>query len=416
MSTYPHVHYPLKTDKRYGTILFIPGEGVGLGDQFLLLPLIQALQYRFPSSEVVLLTDHVDFWKLKTDCFRGKFYSLTRNTFTNCQFRLCEKDLLLAGHIPNYLDLLRHTGDTVFSEGTDLATYTAYFRTGDLQSRIALAALASVSHEEERFKALFVDAGIISDEEMKVYSAFSPTVVLVSSSRPPSILIHPTTAEPQKNWPIQFWSVLVAKLSASGATVSVSAGRTVSDSFVARKIVDACPSATLLPQMPLGDFLSCLRLNDFVVAGDTFVQHAVAHFANAVSISLYRTTDPLRYCPCSPNCFYLGPDGLTPNDAYDAVQSAIALVGRDCVASPKLYAEYERFEKALTSYNYAAALRAFETMTSFIATRDQTLYFGGPDTALVPRLIGQRSLNFDRFNTTAPGRFLHRYLNQIELH
>ncbi len=334
-TAWPTRPYPVSTIRTPERILFSHGCGVGLGDQFLCLPLVRALRQRFPSAQITVLTNYPEFWEARVDDQVSVVSRADQDAFSLLELSRIGFDLVLAGYHPGCLSACAGLGTTVvFCAGRDLSSFRCFITENKRTFEVPLKSCKGSLIECARFLGLFADIGVIPSDPAQrtrlLYDLSDQPQLMVCGLPESQILIHPSSAKPHKEWPIQNWVDLAKRLLRLGAHVSVSSGRTSRDRQVAMSVQEGVPSVELLEQMPLEPFLQLLRRFHFVLSGDTFVTHAIAAEGGPISVAVYGPTDPLRFCPPQPHNFFLAPLAIST----DQFASALCCLATMCGPGP----------------------------------------------------------------------------------
>lgn len=322
-----YVGHPLRGIGAARRVLFMPGLGLGLGDQFMCIPLIQSLRDRFRHARIDLVTGFPQFWNHHApDAVR--VYASASIHADALKAMCCGQryDLAIVGYVPGALNGFAEAAcPTIFCAGSDLARFRAFYTSEGRCFEIPLTATKSCLNEAHRFTALFEDFGIVAQATAPPGShldriADAPEL---SGAR---VLLHPGTGKPYKCWPLANWRELARLLGRRGARVVVSSGIGEADYALAERVSTAGTTVTQLPQVPLAEFLDRLAEVDVVVSADTFLPHAVTMMPRPLSYALYGPTDPLRFCPWGSRHFF-GSIEASPSAVVQALDTLLRAAG-----------------------------------------------------------------------------------------
>ncbi len=334
---FDYVSSPLRALPDSQRVLFAPGTGLGLGDQFLCLPLMQRLRRHYPWASIEVWTEFTEFWELFSDAnVRVVPAARHRRLGLIERLRSFAFDVVVAGFFPECLhDLAISSCPTVFCAGTDLCHYRAFYAFRGACREIPLVQLHRSVSEQQRFLGLFDDFGLRDD---------TPDVPALRRSgawhrapiAQPRVLLHPGTAKAYKQWPAAKWRALAHTLAVDGARVLVSAGVSDADEQLARDVQGPEDRVAVLPRMSLQAFLKQMQASDILLSSDTFVPHAAAWFGGPQSLTLYGPTDPLRFCPRTTTNMFLSPLEVGPGEVAAAIHTLLTLRegGVPAVATP----------------------------------------------------------------------------------
>lgn len=345
----PHdyVGRPLASlDRRASRVLFAPGMGLGLGDQFMCIPLVHSLGRHYAGAAIDLFTQHPEFWyEFAGERVRVKEFASDEQVLAAA--RSLAYDITILGYFPGCLDRFRHAhAPTVFCAGTDLADYRAFFAEDGACREIPLCATKQRINEARRFAGLFDDFGLRVELPEPAVSRLNRPVE-TNGLRRARVLLHPGTAKLYKRWPIERWHELAAKLTSDGAHVFVSSGSTREDLLLAQCTAGGTGDVSILSQMSLDQFVRGLSSYDIAISADTFLPHAAQWVDGPLSYTLYGPTDPFRFCPwgsrhhfgsldASPaavadaldlllRVWALGPEAVAARDAGELIHAARTL-------------------------------------------------------------------------------------------
>lgn len=321
---------PLRVADGFRKILFAPGAGLGLGDQCMCVPLVRALQTRYAKAQLSVYTPFAEFWQ-----WQGENSIRVLRDQPGGESSILDLvghfDLTLAGYYPRQLYSLSRCGaNVIFGAGERLTEYRCFLAGSGTCREIPLRQSRNVVAEARRFLALFADFGICTASEVSRWLECEAGRRNGASARraagPPHVLIHPTAAQPYKEWPLERWKQLASDLIGAGFLVSVSSGARPRDWAIARELARDAPGSRLLHPLGWVEFVEKLREFDLVLSGDTSVPHVVALSRATVSLAVYGPTDPIRFCPPSDACFLVSPFDLSRGEALNAVAGCISVV------------------------------------------------------------------------------------------
>lgn len=318
----PH-HYVGTPLAVYGSALsrvaFAPGAGLGLGDQFMCLPLVRCLCEVYPNATVDLYTDYPEFW----------------STFRQPRVRVCPGDapaviaatrnaaynVVITGYFSECLDAFRGAHvPTVFCAGTDLEEFRAFYVDDGRCREIMLTRTRTRYGEARRFTGLFEDFGLRAASLAPRRSTIGlPRVSGLHGAR---VLLHPSAAKSYKCWPEPCWRALAQLLAGRGAQVLVSRGVTPEEAQAAASVAERIRGVELLPKLTLAQCMDLIAQCDVVVSVDTFLPHAAHWVEGPLSYALYGPTDPLRFCPWGAR-HYFGSIGHTPSGIAHTIEALL---------------------------------------------------------------------------------------------
>jgi len=326
----PAIRQPLARLKpaRVRRVLFAPGAGLGLGDQFLCLALAARLARTFKQAHIDLLTDYESFWANRSPA-QVQPISYVAGEPGVPALAARGYDAVVAGYYPNALTAFSKARvPTVFGAGKELGEYRMFYAEDGRCGEIPLDSCYHAVGESAKFHGLFDDIGVGGRSSAPGVAHGRPWGQVphgAESLEGAYILIHPCSAKPYKEWPAERWADLARLLVQRGSRVTVSSGIQPREADVAKAIVRAVPEAALLPRLPFDVYLTRLGRFDAVCSGDTFVPHAVAHCGNTLSLAVYGPTDPLRFCPPTARNFFVTPFDVAPAAYADALDGLLAL-------------------------------------------------------------------------------------------
>lgn len=313
---------------RVRRVLFAPGAGLGLGDQFLCLALAARLADAFRHAQIDLLTDYESFWGNRSPVHVRPVAYTPGETAVPAVAK-CGYDVVVAGYFPGALAAFSEASvPTAFGAGKELGAYRMFYAKDGQCSEIPLDTCCQAVGESAKFHGLFDDIGVRGRSapcEVRHGRPWGQVTRGAESLEGAYILIHPCSAKPYKEWPAGRWTDLTRRLVQRGSRVTVSSGVQPREAEVAKAIVRAVPEAVLLPRLPFDVYLTRMGRFDAVCSGDTFVTHAVAHAGNSLSLAIYGPTDPLRFCPPTAQNFFVTPFDLEPAAYADALDGLLAL-------------------------------------------------------------------------------------------
>ncbi|MBI4556323.1 MAG: glycosyltransferase family 9 protein [Candidatus Hydrogenedentes bacterium] len=324
------VERPLAQHVPATRVLFTPGVGLGLGDQFMCLALVRALEIRFPTARIDLLIEYEDFWRPRIS---HRVRLLPIQSSLDAGLSDDGYDVKVLGYLPGRLaELAQSHAPTVFCAGENLNDYRSFYAAGGLCNEIPLTTCREAVAEGDKFLALFHDFGVITYS-----SSQSPCVdwnALTFDELPASlagarIFLHPGAGKEYKRWPLENWIELARRLTAARAELSVSSGDSDPDRRLAQTLAEAVPGVRCISSVALEMLLGLLRDFDLVLSADTFLPHAIATEGGPLSLAVYGPTDPFRYCPNSPKHFFIAPLAVSPQQFYDAIHALFALCSGD---------------------------------------------------------------------------------------
>ncbi|MEZ5730033.1 MAG: lipopolysaccharide heptosyltransferase I [Burkholderiaceae bacterium] len=144
------------------------------------------------------------------------------------------------------------------------------------------------------------------------------------------VLLH-ATSRAEKEWPIERWQALIARLGEMGLRSILPWGSNAEHER-ARMLADASPNATVAPRMRLRDCASLIAGADGVVGVDTGLTHLAAAF-DVPTAALFASTPAWRFGPYwSPRVKGLGSDGHWP--ATDEVLATLQTLGAFGASKP----------------------------------------------------------------------------------
>ncbi|NUM55871.1 MAG: glycosyltransferase family 9 protein [Candidatus Hydrogenedentes bacterium] len=324
---FPPALRPLAADINPESVLFAPGWGLGLGDQCMCVPLVRLLKRRFPDAHLCVLTSYPEFWEC-SGITGAEFVPLDPNSAHQISEYVGQFDVAIVGYFPGSLDTLSMAGKPIaFAAGGQLMQYRCFYADTDRRGEIPLESCRVTVCEAHKFLSLFADIGVCTrDEYWEALSNLDSVDARDSRTRGRRVLICPAAAQLYKEWPAARWSDLAEDLVRNGASVTVSSGMNSREASVAERIASGHPGIDLMPPQSLGCFMESLSEFDLVISGDTSVQHLVSFLGRPVSLTIYGPTDPLRFCPPTPNCFHLAPSTLSRAEARDGVLACFALM------------------------------------------------------------------------------------------
>jgi len=314
---------PLANFAGVGIVLFAPGFGLGLGDQCMCVPLVEGIRRKFPNARVTLLTDWPQFWTLKP-MPNTRVCGYAREYEAAVMREIGRHELSILGYFPGMLNSFEKCASPiVFACGERLTEFRCFHATNGHVFEVPLTECRSALRESSKFAGLFNDLGV------PVRDAQRPLAQAPRHTGPHRVLIHPCAAKPYKEWPVARWQELAIDIVESGGNVVLSPGNSAREFQCAERIAAVDTRISVQPQLPLTAFIQEFAEYDLVISGDTALTHLVAHTGLSHSLGIFGPTDPLRFCPASPNCFFIAPFETSRANVFTATRFALAFARGD---------------------------------------------------------------------------------------
>jgi ADP-heptose:LPS heptosyltransferase len=255
--------------------------GGALGDIVLTLPILGALRAFYPGCFITFFAPYPQ--ATLAAGFADRIIDLNSANLVG----LFNRDAVLPDSVLKYLraDLtISYLSDPERVERQFLASTTANFLQGPF--RLDLERCPAVEQLARPLRVL----GIYS---------IDPVLRLTVPSAGPSpgrLAIHPGSGSPKKNWPLNHWAQLLAKLMPSFDDVLLVAGE--ADTEIAQAINPLIPAdkLRLCVNRSLSDLVAELSQATLFVGHDSGVSH-VAAATGIRTIALFGPTDPIIWSP-----------------------------------------------------------------------------------------------------------------------
>ena len=136
----------------------------------------------------------------------------------------------------------------------------------------------------------------------------------------PCIAIHPGSGSPRKNWPVERWAAIAARLGPSMQLVLI--GGEADEASLAA-LCAACPGALVARDLPLPHLAAVLARCRLFLGHDSGISHLAAA-AGTPCVLLFGPTDPAIWAPANPHATVIvAPGGDLASLDVEAVAAAV---------------------------------------------------------------------------------------------